>query len=112
MAFRKVVEFKEASLAYSSNGTATFQFYTDMPGNALAARKGAGVTMPSTTATRKTQTIPLDSIEGTLFYPEITPGAATQMKLYEGTVWVRPIGVYIDGSIGEVWRPQPQAVGV
>lgn len=112
MAFRKVAEFKEMSLAYSSNGASVAQFYTDMPGGALAARKGAGVSMPSTAATRKTLTIPLDGIEGTLFYPEVTPGAATQVKLFEGTVWLRPIGVYIDGMLGEVWNTQPLAVGV
>jgi hypothetical protein len=110
MAFRKCAEFKELSLAYSSNNAATFNFFTDMPGGALAARKGVGVNMPSTASTRKTLTIPLDGIEGTLFYPEITPGATTQMKLFEGTVWLRPIGVYIDGSLGEKWSTQPLAV--
>lgn len=113
MAFRKVAEFKEVSLQYASNGPATFQWYTDMPGGALAVRLGAGVTMPSTGATsaRKTFTAPLDNLVGTEYYPLITPGNATQLELLSGVVWLRPIGVYIDGSIGEIWSTPPISVG-
>lgn len=112
MAFRKVAEFKEVTIQYQSNGAATFQFYTDMPGGALAARlAGSGVTLASTSGTRKTITIPLDGIEGTEFYPLITPGAATQLRLFSGTVYVRPIGVYIDGSLNEIWQTTPIPIG-
>lgn len=111
MAFRKVAEFKEVSLQYQSNGTATFQFYSDMPGGALATRLGAGVSMPSTSSLRQTKTIPLDGIEGTEFYPLITPGGSTQLRIFSGTVWLRPIGVYIDGSLSEIWSTPPISVG-
>jgi hypothetical protein len=103
---------KELSLEYQSNGAATLQWYTDMPGGTLAARKVPAVTLASTSSTRKTITIPLDGIEATLYYPEITPAAATQLRLFGGVVWLRPIGVYIDGSQGEVWKTAPLAVGV
>lgn len=114
MAQRKVAEFKEATLVYQSNGDATFQFYTDMPGGTLAARLGAGVTLPTTASTRKTITIPLDGIEGSEFYPTVTPGPATQLRIFSGVVLVRPIGVYLDGSVspqGEIWSTQPIAIG-
>jgi hypothetical protein len=114
MAQRKVGEFKEVTLVYQSNGVATFQFYTDMPGGALAARLGAGVTLPSTAGIRKPITIPLDGIEGALFYPKITPGAATQIRVFSGVVLVRVIGLYLDGSTspqGEIWETQPIAIG-
>lgn len=111
MAFRKVAEFKEVTLQYQSNGAATFQLYTDMPGGALAVRLGAGTAMASTTSTRKTLTIPLDGIEGTEFYPLITPGGSTQLRLFSGVVYVRPIGVYIDGSLSEVWSTPPLSIG-
>src|SRR4249920_3281530 len=107
MAFRKVCEMKEVSIQYSSNGTATFQWYTDMPGGALAPRLTPGISLPSTSSTRKTTTIPLDGIEGTEFYPQITPAIATQLRLFSGTVWVRPIGVYVDGSLNEIWSTPP-----
>jgi hypothetical protein len=111
MAFRKVAEHKEVSLQYLSNGPATFQWFTDMPGGALTARLGAGVALPSTAAARKTITIPLDGLQGTEFYPVITPANATQLELFSGTVWVRPIGVYIDGSLGEIWSTPPLSLG-
>lgn len=114
MAFQKVFDFKEVTIEYQSNGDATFQIYTDMPGGALAVRLGAGVTLASTTNTRKTITIPLDGIQGTEFYPVITPGATTQFILLSGKVWIRPIGVYLDGSLsptGEIWQTQPIALG-
>ena len=117
MAFRKVNEFKEITLVYASNGSATLQFYTDMPGNALAVRLGAGVTLASSggAGQRVTITIPLDAIRGTEFYPKITPGATTQFELYSGTVWLRPLGVYIDGSAlpqGEIWQTVPISPGI
>jgi hypothetical protein len=121
MAFRKVNEFKEMTLVYSSNGAVSVQFYTDIPTDpgtgAPAARLGSGVALAagSTMGVRLTQTIPLDGIRGTKFYPKITPGATTQFELYSGVVYLRPIGVFVDGSTvpqGEVWQPAPIAPGV
>ena len=111
MAFRKVAEFKEVTMYYQSNGSATFQFYTDMPGGTFAARLPIAITLPSTDNTRKPITIPLDGIEGTEFYPVITPGPATQFRLFSGVVFDRPIGVYLDGSLGEIWKTAPIAIG-
>jgi hypothetical protein len=114
MAFRKVNEFKELTLVYASNGAASLQLYTDMPGGALAARLGAGISLASSGGggMRVTLTVPLDGIRGTEFYPKITPGASTQFELYSGIVYLRPLGVYIDGSLSEIWQTAPIAPGV
>jgi hypothetical protein len=109
MSMRRVAEFKECSLQYLSNGTATFQFYTDMPGGALANR--VSVNLPSTASGRKTTTIPLDNIVGTEFYPLVTPANTTQMELLSGVVYVRAIGIYLDGSLNEIWSTPPISVG-
>jgi hypothetical protein len=61
---------------------------------------------------RVTLTVPLDGIRGTEFYPKITPGASTQFELYSGIVYLRPLGVYIDGSLSEIWQTAPIAPGV
>lgn len=111
MAFRKVCEMKEVTIQYSSNGVATFDWYTDMPGGTLMPRLTPAQSLPTTASTRKTTTIPLDGIEGTEFYPEITPGITTQLRLFSGTVWVRPIGVYVDGSLNEIWNTPPLSLG-
>jgi hypothetical protein len=114
MAFRVVNELKELSLVYASNGNAVLQLYTDMPGGALAARLGGGVTLPTSTSKRVPITIPLDAIRAKEFYPVITPGSTTQFELYSGVILLRPIGVYIDGSAlngGEIWSTPPLAPG-
>jgi hypothetical protein len=33
------------------------------------------------------------------------------MSLYSAVVYIRPIGVYIDGSLGEIWSTPPISVG-
>jgi hypothetical protein len=111
MAFRKVAEFKECSLQYQSNSTATFQWTTDMPGGTLAPRLAPAVNLPSTGSTRKTTTVPLDGIFGTEYVCQVTPSATCQMSLYSAVVYIRPIGVYIDGSLGEIWSTPPISVG-
>jgi len=112
--FRLVNDFKEITFVYSSNGPAVLQLFTDMPGGALVARLGAGVTLPTSSSKRVPITIPLDNIRGKEFYPLITPGATTQFELYSGVVYLRPIGVYLDGSAvpqGEIWQTVPIAPG-
>jgi hypothetical protein len=71
------------------------------------------VALAATTG-RKTVTVPLDGIRGTEFYPQITPSSTAQFELYSMVVYVRPLGVYIDGSAlpqGEVWQTVPIAPG-
>lgn len=109
MAFRKVAEFKECSLQYQSNGPSTFEFFTDMPGGTLAQR--VNTALPTSNNARTTTTVPLDGITGTQFYPEIIPGSTTQLRLFSGVVYLRPIGVYIDGSLGEIWSTPPLSIG-
>jgi len=115
VAFQKECDFKEVTIDYRSNGSATFQFYTDLPGGSLAARLGSGFTLPTSggITSDKTITIALDGIQGTLFYPLVTPGATTQIILLRAKLWWRPIGVYLDGSlaIAEEWLTQPLALG-
>ncbi len=118
MAFRKVFEFKEITLAYSSNGAATLAFFTDMPATtvpaALASRVSAALQTTTTIGARQSATIPLDGVRGTLFYSKVTPGVSTQMEIYSGVVMARPIGVYLDGSqaVPEFWQTAPIAPGI
>jgi hypothetical protein len=128
MAFKKCLEIKEISLQYSSSGTAKFDFFTDIaalsgsfsaPG-ALASALPAQITLPSTLGVgkRQTITIPLDGIRATEFYPKIiadTTAPGTQFELYAMTVYLRPIGVYLNGAApngGEIWQTVPIAPGI
>jgi hypothetical protein len=128
MAFRKVLEIKEVSMQYSSSGTAKFDFLTDIaalsgsfsaPG-ALASALTAQITLPSTLGVgkRQTITIPLDGIRATEFQAKIvadTTAPGTQFELYSMTLYIRPIGVYLNGAApngGEIWQTVPIAPGI
>lgn len=112
MAFQKVNDFKELTLEYSSTGAVTVQLLTDMPGGTLTGRL-APYALPSTTAITitKTITIPLDGIQGTEYQLVVTPANGVQIILRQAKILIRPIGVYLDGSLSEIWQPQPIAVG-
>lgn len=109
MAFRKVNEFKECTLHYDAPGGGLFYLYTDMPGGVMALRKTE--VLPATTG-RGTHTIPLDGIEGTLYRPEVIPPPVNVLRLFAGVLFVRPIGVYLNGADGEKWTTQELALGV
>lgn len=119
MAFRKVAQFKEISVQYvSTTAAGTLKFFTDYPGNHLAERTG-GKTLPATNAdqTPNTITYPLvDSggapLTGTLYYPRVEPPSNGTLQLRSGVVWVRPIGVFLDGSLGEFFETLPIPIGV
>lgn len=119
MAFRKVAQFKEVSLEYvSPTAAGTFKFFTDMPGGALIERTG-GKVLPLTPADKspKTITFPLVDVngaplEGTLYYPRVEPPVAGALQLRSGVIWIRTIGVYLDGTLGEFFETLPISVGV
>ena len=122
MAFSVVAQFKELSLEYvSPSGASTLHFFTDMPGSHLVDRTGAK-TLPQTNADHSpaTYTIPLVDgngapLEGTLYYPHVDPFATSASggtQLRSGVVWLRRIGVYLDGAKGEFFETMPIPIGV
>ncbi len=122
MAFRKVAQFKEVSLQYvSPSGPSAFKFSTDMPGGHMTERTG-GKALPVTNSDKApaTITIPLNDtngapFEGTLYSFRVDPYAtsgAGGTQLRSGVVWLRPIGVYLDGTLGEFFETQAIPVGV
>jgi hypothetical protein len=121
MAFRKVAQFKEVSLEYvSPSGASTFTFKTDMPGNEIATRFTG--TMPQTGPGHYPETTTFSLVdgngaplEGTLYVPRVDPFATSGSggtQLRSGVVYLRPIGVYLDGSLGEFFETMPISVGV
>lgn len=119
MAISKVLEFKELTFQYQSNGASKVQLETDMPGGALAIRlpqaspSSAGYAIPTSSSARVTMTIPLDLIEGTEYRFTFTPGVATQLRIFSAVVKTRMIGIYLDGSltVPEFWSTTPIALG-
>lgn len=119
MAFRKVAQFKEVSLEYvSPTASGVFLFSTDMPGNHLQERTG-GMILPQTNAdkTPNTITLPLTDglgapYEGTIYVPRVNPPVNGALQLRTGIIWLRTIGVYLDGTHGEFWDTLPISIGV
>lgn len=117
MALERVKQFKDLIVDYDCSGTGTptldVDIWTDMPGGAMASRKK--VDLPAT-AGRQTKVIPLDDdgayIEGTLVQAKFTPSATAVVRLYGATLRLRPIGVYLDGSLGEFWKTQEIGFGI
>lgn len=127
MPFQRVKQFKDLELAYDCPAPAgqiasisgfSVKFWTDMPGGAMAVR--ATLTYPYSSGGRRTYTLPLDGIEGTLYKVQVIPNTADagsgrkadQVKLFGGVLRARAVGVYIDGSAGEIWDSTEQGVGI
>lgn len=119
MSFRKVAQFKELSLEYvSPAGAGVLEFWTDMPGEAMALRLTASLPETAADWTPRTTTISLvDSggmgpLVGTLYQPWVWPPSDGALQLRSGVIWLRPIGVYLDGTMDEFFSTLPIPVGV
>lgn len=120
MSFRKVAQFKECSLEYvSPSGPSTFTLSTDMPGGEITARITQSLPQTNPGHYPETTTISLVDntgapLEGTLYVPRVDPFGSSAnggTQLRSGVIYLRPIGVYLDGSLGEFWSTMPISVG-
>lgn len=121
MAFQRVKQFKDVEVHYDAPQGVRLIFYTDMPGSAMAERKRFD--LPASTG-RKTFTVPLDGIEGTLYKARWTAvragginddsGSITskELRLFGGVLRSRAIGVYLDTANGEYWETQESGIGI
>jgi hypothetical protein len=113
MPFDRVKQFKQVMVDYDCSGTGTptltVAVFTDMPGSAMASRKS--VALAATTG-RQTKNIPLDGVEGTLIEFSFTPSSTAVARLYGATLQLRAVGVYLDGTNGEIWQTQPMGFGI
>ena len=99
-----VKEFKDLRLIYESTGSGTILWKTDMPGGVIATRKTNTTEIVDTSGLRKTARVPLDGIEGQLYQLRVTPSGSATLKLFEGFVRLRIVGVYLDGSRSEFYE--------
>lgn len=113
MAFDRVKQFKEVTFDYESPDAAVpLSVLTDMPGGAMAVRSWPGsLTGLPVTTTRRTYTLPMDGIEGTLVQFKTTLPFAGKLKIYGAVCQVRPVGLYIDGVAKQIWETQPLDLG-
>lgn len=102
----KVVDQVELDVDASA-GEARLEISCDLPSGIVTSQ----VLENFTTTRRQTLLIVLDTpLEGKLFRYQIT--TTTAVQVYGVRIRLLPIGVYIDGAVGEVWQHAPIAAGV
>lgn len=100
--FGGVSEVQEVELDATAPGTLALSLHTDLPGNAIAEREtkvwqgGSG----RRTLACQFSSQPLGR-RGRLFV-----GSDEDFQIHAFKVRVLPVGVYVDGTIGEVWQPE------
>ena len=110
MPFERVKQFKEITVVYQSEASATLTVSTDLPSPPVQVRRTFTL---ATSTTRKNLTCPLDDpslLEGNLIKIKIDPVGV--FRLFGASVKAREIGVYIDGAHNEIWETQELALGV
>lgn len=110
---RQVFQFKEYSVQHYTTGLAGKAYiYADSTiGGAVTDQTGGGDTLAISTGP-VTATFPLDGTEGTTYRFDVTPGATGVTRVYGATLKVRPIGVYLVGANGDVFKTQEIALGI
>ncbi|HLW77790.1 MAG TPA: hypothetical protein VKS01_12410, partial [Bryobacteraceae bacterium] len=107
----RVGELKDFLLDYDVSGPGgQFVLYADLPGNTLAVVRTMAI--PFQTG-RDVHVFPLEDVldtlpAGQLFKVQLIPPPGGILRLHGRAVFrARIIGVYFDGSQGEIWETQP-----
>ena len=94
----------------ASDGAGTMQIYTDLPGGVLTARLSPPVVIPMTIGRQAERIVLPAPLAGKLM--RLTAQTPTDFRIYGVRARILPIGVYIDGTIGDFWQPEPISIGV
>ena len=94
----------------ASAGAGTFQIYTDLPGGVLTPRLSPPEVIPMTIGRQNERIILPKPLAGKL--NRLTAASPTNFRIYGVRARILPIGVYIDGTIGDFWQPEPISIGV
>lgn len=89
---------------------ALLQVYSDYPGGQLQAREGGGMAIPLTVGRQAQKLVLTTPADGRLLRYTVTSPDGVQ--IYGARARVLPIGVYLDGTIGDFWAPTPIGIGV
>lgn len=113
----RVGELKDLLLDYDSTGDGQIQIYTDLPGNAMSLQRS--ITLPAQGRAPRAIPFELPTLSGPgggsttlpygqLFKIRIYPPTGGILRLHgRATIRARVIGVYFDGTRGEIWNTQP-----
>lgn len=108
MAMERVKQFKDMTLKYDAVAGMTVTIYRYLTGTGLT-QWGSPLSFPVSAGAR-THTVPLDGLDAILFKLRVTSTGI--VRLHGGVVRLRPLGVYFDGSNGEIWETQELGFGI
>lgn len=95
----------------ANGGPASLQVSSDVPGGVMVARLGAaGQTVPQTTHRASEIVVLSTPAAGRLLRYQVT--TPTEMAIFGLRARILPIGVYLDGTIGDFWQPTAISIGV
>ena len=105
----KIVDQVEWSID-ASDSEGWMQLYSDLPGGVLVPRLSPVLVIPQTVGRQAQRLVLPNKIAGKLL--RATAATSTDFRIYGARARVLPIGVYIDGTIGDFWEPVPISIGV
>jgi hypothetical protein len=91
-------------------GNALLLVYSDVPGGAMVDRTSGGVLIPQTAGRQLRRLVLAAPADGNLL--RYRAGATTEFQIYGMRARLLRIGVYLDGTVGDFWQPQPISIGV
>lgn len=94
----------------ASAGSAALQVSSDIPGGTMAVRTGLGQAIAQSVGRESRRLVLNSPADGKLLRYEIT--TPTGFQVYGMRARVLAIGVYLDGTVGDFWAPQPISIGV
>lgn len=104
----RVKQFKDLTLKYDAPSGMTVTIFRYLAGSGMT-QWGQPLQFPPSTGTR-THTVPLDGLDAILIKLRVTSTGI--VRLHGGVIRLRPLGVYFDGSNGEVWETQELGFGI
>lgn len=91
--------------AGEAQNTFVLQIYSDIPGATMAPRLGAGIAMAGTTGRQVVRIVLAEPIDGKLLRYVATTGSG--IGVYGFRARITPIGVHLDGTVGDTWDTRP-----
>lgn len=89
----------------ATDGPGTLQVLSDTPGGSMGPRLGAGQPIAQTSDRATRRIVLTQPVAGKLL--RYTATTDFDFQIYAVRARVLPIGVYLDGTIGDFWQPQP-----
>jgi hypothetical protein len=113
----KIVDQVELDID-TSDDASSLQVFSDIPGRTMAARLGTdGQSVAESEGREIRQMVLTEPVVGRLLRYQVNMGHQDTnpiigMQVYGMRARVLPIGVYLDGAVGDFWAPTPISIGV